>query len=259
MAISSRKEDKSKGFEESAHAPVFNIAKWVITFSFSVIGALGIVAILAVAFGDEKKVSAIKDILSILLPVIGAWAGTVIAYYFSRENFESAAKNTRSLVKELSPDKVLESILIKDAMIPIETASKLELTKNESEIYLKPDLIDSIMDKNKKNRLPILDKEGKIKYMLHRSIIDQFIVNAVSAGKALKEISLQDLLADDEFKKIVLESFETLGPNSNLAEAKALMDKVVNCSDVFVTENGKRDSKAVGWVTNAIVLSHSSL
>ena len=102
MANSINNTNKAESPEENTQAPIFNIAKWVITFSFSVIGALGVVAIIAIAFGDEKKVSAIKDILSILLPVIGAWAGTVIAYYFSRENFESATKSTRSLVPQQS-------------------------------------------------------------------------------------------------------------------------------------------------------------
>jgi hypothetical protein len=95
--------------------------------------------------------------------------------------------------------------------------------------------------------------------MLHRSIIDQFLVKSVSEGKALAEISLKDLVSDEEFKKMATESFEILSGGASLAEAKALMDKISACSDVFVTENGKKNSRVIGWVTNVIVMSHSNL
>lgn len=257
--MATKKKQENSDDQEDTHAPIFNIAKWVILFSFSIIGVLGFSAIIAIALdSDEKKVIAIKDVLSILLPVIGAWAGTVIAYYFSRENFESATKNTKSLVRQLTPTQILESTLFKDVMIPINQATKLFLTEDESKILIKPDILDAVIDAENRNRLPVLSDEGRMKYMLHRSLLDRFLIKFVTQGKKIEEISLANFLTDTEFKKIARESFGTLSQESTLAEAKALMDKAPYCSDVFATENGREDGKVVGWVTNGIILSHSN-
>src|SRR5271157_4019830 len=98
----------------------FNLAKWIIIFVFSVTGVIGVVAIvMATAFYNEKTFGSVKDILGILLPVLSAWAGAVIAFYFGRENFESGTKSSAALVRQLTSEEKLESITIKDTMINI--------------------------------------------------------------------------------------------------------------------------------------------
>ncbi|HEY5590898.1 MAG TPA: hypothetical protein VIK55_07750 [Paludibacter sp.] len=39
-----------------------------------------------------EKFKDIKDLFGMLLPLIGTWVGTVLAYYFSKDNFEAASK-----------------------------------------------------------------------------------------------------------------------------------------------------------------------
>jgi hypothetical protein len=52
--------------------------------------------IIGVAWGKNSSgaevAAAAKDILATLLPVIGTWIGTVLAFFYSKENFESAAR-----------------------------------------------------------------------------------------------------------------------------------------------------------------------
>ena len=44
-----------------------------------------------------------------LLPVIGAWVGAVLAFYFGNENFDAASKSAANLVSELSPREKLKA------------------------------------------------------------------------------------------------------------------------------------------------------
>ena len=42
-----------------------------------------------------------KWILATVLPVVAAWVGGVMAYYFGKENFRAGAENAEKLVREL--------------------------------------------------------------------------------------------------------------------------------------------------------------
>jgi hypothetical protein len=238
---------------------IFYLARWIVIFSFGVIGALGLAAIIIGARDPNatERFRAVKDILSLLLPVIGAWAGTVLAYYFSKENFEAAARTTSTLVQQLTPDERLRSIIATNVMIPIDNAAKLTLTKSADATTLKKDIIDNILDKQDKNRLPILDGQGRAQYMAHRSTIDQFIVQEVAKSTPLVDLTLQSMLNDGKYKLILENGFGTIRTTSSLADAKVLMDKTPVCLDVFITEDGTRNTKVLGWLTNVQIMEQA--
>lgn len=245
----------------------FNLATWIVIFTFGGISILGLCAILMAAIPSiiyvfqgngtadaiEEGFSNIKDILGILLPVMSAWAGTVIAFYFSKDNFESASKSTAALVQQLTPDERLRSILVKDVMIKMDGVDKLILEKDAKDIKIKTDMIDKILESKKRQRLPILDKEGRIKYMAHRSLFDKFTSQKAAEGKKVQELTLADMLADKNFEHVLTKSYTTLPETANLCEAKTLIEKIDICSDVFVTEDGNQTSKVVGWITDVVV------
>ena len=249
------------------------LAKLTMFFAFGVIGLLGICAMLAAAgpgliyvfqkqgsIADVKEgFTNIKDILSLLLPVISAWAGTVFAFYFSRENFESAAKNTAALVKQLTPEEKLKSTPVNAVMIKIAEADKLILDKEPKEKKLKADVIDAILDAKKRERLPTLDSEGHIQYMAHRSLIDKFIARKAAEGKAVADLTLEDMLQEPDFGQILRNSYSTVKESSSLGEVKTLMEKINDCSDVFVTEDGTTKTKVIGWVTDVIVRQQATI
>ena len=87
--------------------------------SFVIVLGLGLGSLL-LARGDGatalQSFTYAKEILGILLPVASAWMGTIIAYYFSRENFEAATRSTMSLVKQLTPDEKLAAIPITEGI-----------------------------------------------------------------------------------------------------------------------------------------------
>lgn len=239
----------------------FNLAKSTIIFVFVVTGALGVVAIVTAVIPAQQETTfrGIKDILGILLPVISAWAGTVFAFFFGRENFEAATRSSATLIRQLTTQEKLRSIIFRDVMIPINKAAKLILDKAENLIKLKADMIDGILEKEGRERLPMLDTQGRIKFMAHRSLIDKFIVQETANGKAVEDLTLADMLADAPTKEVLIGSFQTLVETSNLAEAKTLIDKIRNCSDVFATEDGTPNTKVIGWVTNVIVREQSAV
>jgi hypothetical protein len=129
--------------------------------------------------------------------------------------------------------------------------------QKEGEIKLMEHIINGKLEAAGKNRLPILDHQMRPKYVIHRSMIDKFIVQKVAAGKKHTELTLQDILDDPAFADILKNSFRTLKETSNLAEVKACIDKEDWCSDVFITEDGGSGSKVIGWITNVIVTKKS--
>jgi hypothetical protein len=53
-----------------------------------------------------------------ILPMIGTWVGTVLAFYFGKEQLEAATRSVTSIARELTPDEKLRSIRGTDKMIP---------------------------------------------------------------------------------------------------------------------------------------------
>lgn len=109
------------------------------------------------------------------------------------------------------------------------------------------------LDARQLNRVPILSDKGIPKYIVHRSMIDKFIVkNVLSPGGAANaaNLTLADLLADPEMKGIFENTFVVLKRQGTLAEAQSAMLTRPGCSDVFVTAGGKLDEPVQGWLTN---------
>ena len=245
-----QKNTNDSSRKSGGDAPTW-LAGTIIIFSLLIILIL---ALAAIVLGTPAK-----DILTIVLPVIGAWVGTVLAFYFGKENYAAAARSTRELVGQLGLEEKLKTILADSVMIPIDKADKLVLDKEETEVKLKTDMIDTFFDGKHRNRLPILDAQGRIKYMVHRSIVDKFIVRQVAQQKPLDDLTLGVMLSDSESAQVLKGSFGTVRATSNLADAKAIIDRVDICLDVFVTEDGTANTKVLGWITNVIVTEQSKL
>lgn len=240
------------------------IGRQVTYFALTTTFLLGFTAIMVALLSkeaDKERFVYVKDILTIILPLVGTWVGTVLAFYFSRENFVAAAKQTADLVRQLTPEQRLQSIAVTDVMLDMSAATTLKLTLPTSEeatkIKIKADVVEALLEKNKRNRLPILDSTGKVLYVVHRNYIDQFLVKRAEAGGTqVADATLQDLL-DAEGLKAIFQAFAIVGKDARLIAIKQSMDGNPNCSDAFVTEDGTNGSKAIGWITNVMVQEKS--
>ena len=205
-----------------------------------------------------------KYVLGVLLPVIGAWVGTVLAFYFGQVNFEAASKSAQNLVRQLSPREKLQAEPAGHAMMKINdvTTFKIPADKTEADIKIKQ-LIDEGFEKDKaqpRQRLPILDAQGRGKYVLHRSTVDAFVA-PIKRPPDVDEstLTLKSLLEDPKVKDYILNSFLPLRPDATLADAKDLLDKNPQCLDILVTQDGTKNGTVVGWITNVMVLNAATI
>lgn len=238
------------------------IGRQVTYFALTVTALLGFTAILVAMWGADAKerFTYVKEVLAIVLPLIGTWVGTVLAFYFSRENFVAAASQTADIVRQLTPEQRLQSIPVSEAMLDMtaSTTTKLVLATEDDaqKVKLKTDVVDAILEKSNRNRLPIVDSAGRVLFVVHRSLIDKFLVKRVAGGGTLEDLTLKDLLAQED-QKAVFQSFATVNRDAKLIAVKLAMDGNSNCSDAFVTEDGTKGSKALGWITNIVVQEKS--
>src|SRR5215471_7468619 len=171
-------DDKS---EDDSHFRIA-LAKGVITWAL--IAILAIAALIIVVAGvnairgpekEDQFFDIAKYVLGVLLPVIGAWVGTVLAFYFGQVNFEAASKSAANLVRQLSPREKLQAETAANAMMKMNDVTRFKIPPDntEADITIK-ELVDQGFEKDKsrpRQRLPILDTEGRGKYVLHRSTI----------------------------------------------------------------------------------------
>jgi len=261
--------DKSEGDSQFRVA----LAKAVLTWALVAILAIVMVIILVAGInvilkpGKEQMdqfFDIAKYVLGVLLPVIGAWVGTVLAFYFGQVNFEAASRSAANLVRQLSPREKLQAKPADQAMMKINevTSFKIPPDKTEGNITIEQ-LINQGFDRDKshpRQRLPILDTEGRGKYVLHRSTIDAFVAPKKRPPDVDETtLSLKDLLEDSKLKDYIFNSFLPLAPDATLADAKDLLDKNPQCLDILVTQDGTKNGTVVGWITNVMVLNAATI
>ena len=231
----------TKGNPDYIYKPRIGIAIAVLAFSGFVLTGISIAAI---ATGTPTG-----QIFNVIVPLVASWVGTVMAFYFGRENFESANEQTRQLVQSLGPDQeIAQPVTTAMRFLADMTFYSIPKDKTEKDIIIK-DLRNLITKKNI-SRLPILSTDKKPKYMLHASSIDKYLT---ITGKT-EDGTLDDLLVEmkNQFKiEFGLNiGFVIVSESATLAEAKQKMDAIPICQDIFVTKSGSPDEPLTGWLSN---------
>lgn len=214
----------------------------------SIIGAV-MLGIAAIHSGPN---STAQTVLGTVLPVIGTWVGTVLAYYFSKENLEAATRSFTAIARQLTPEEKLRSkpvqqvmVLRKDMFVARGPARNVKLVQT----------IQALEDSKKGVRLPVLDDADRPLYVVHRSTIDKFLVDkaCISPAPALNTLTLADMLAEPDLKAALEKSFAVVRQDATLADAKIAMDALAFPQDVFVTQTGSQKEPVLGWITNSII------
>jgi hypothetical protein len=228
------------------------IGRRIVYWALTAVTVLGVAAMVMISFVSETRFGQVKDILAILLPMIAAWVGTVLAFYFSRENYVAAAQFNKDVLG-MTLEQKLKSIAVSSVMIPMSTAeNKFVLKTPSSQVKLKADLLSTTADKTGRNRILVLDDTGIVKYVIHRSLLDKFIAESAFAGQPVADLTFESAIKSADLESWIA-SFESVRSSATLDTVKAFIDANPKCSDVVVTEDGKKTSRAVGWVTNVIV------
>ncbi len=242
----------------------------------------------------DQTNAALQSLYSTFLPLIGTWMGAVIAFYFGKENFDAANKNVQELVQKIvtSEDK-LKSIKVSDPNVMITLGNisdnKDIRTKSDPNILIEKDLL-GFFDVNKNiERLPIMDSSFVVRYILHKSLITDFMLNInlsklkipvtgigvpapaavppVSAAapaiaattKTVDLVTLDDLInnSTDQYKQSVIKSAEFVSKDASLLEVQTKINNSKYCQDVFVTDDGTAAKPVIGWITNNKVIELS--
>jgi hypothetical protein len=216
--------------------------------AFAVVGvAVMGITVLAVAVVVVDSSNA-QNVFNILVPVVASWVGTVLAFYFGRENYESANREMRQLVKELTPDERANEAV----------TSIMRLAANLTSIRLSDDLgADGVTLADLKarfvgqvSRLPVLNSDGTPLYMIHQSRVDQYVANGGSQSATLAEFVVTRAAEPFPVRFDHGHGFLTVPPTATLAEVKDEIDRIESVQDVFVTANGSASSELLGWVSN---------
>ena len=120
-------------------------------------------------------------------------------------------------------------------------------------------LRDLIMDLKGRSRVPVLGEGDQPLYIIHKSMVSEFIGNqALSGSVDVGTLTLADLLAVEELADLFGRSFATVSPDSTIEDARVAMMEQTGCQDVFVTESGERDSAVLGWLTNVMFVQQAT-
>jgi len=232
------------------------IAMSIVLFTFVLV-----IILIYSAFGFVKEgkdiFSNAKDILGLILPMIGTWMGTVLAFYFSRENFEAASKSMQQTITKLTGEEKLRSTKTKDAMINVEKIKHPFSGDKTIDTLTLKDLM-KFLDQKDVNRLVVLDGK-KAKYVLHKSLIDSFVIDQVLNNNQTAEdvgnltIPQMYVKGNQDLKNKMDKGLEFINQEATLFEVQQRMNANQNCQDVFITSSGKPDEEVVGWVTNVII------
>lgn len=218
------------------------------TMAFAVVGtAIVGTVVLAVAVVLADGTDALT-VFNVLVPVVASWVGTVLAFYFGRENFESANREIREMVRELTPDERARQPAV-TVMHPAWHMTVLILDGPEA---LTTRTIGDLKSRFVGNvsRLPILRADHSAWYMVHESRLNQYL----TAGGELTD-TLQTFLdaRDAEDPPVRFDygyGFLTVAETASIADVKRELDSMPTVQDVFVTRGGTPDGEVLGWISN---------
>jgi hypothetical protein len=214
----------------------------------SVVGIAVISIVMIKAASKDGRPEMSRLVFSSVLPLLGTWVGTVLAFYFARDNLQAATESTLALV-----DRGEKATPVTSVMIAAADIVAYDLGANDKPEDLKLADLNAKMTSASpaRHRLPIRIASGAVLYVIHDSTLAAY---AQSVGETLDTLTktLGDLLAVGDYKALV-EAIGFVAQDATLAEARVAMTSVKSCNDVFVTAHGKRDEPAVGWLTNTLL------
>ena len=217
----------------------------------SLAGALALGFTVILIGKDQARAVVPKDVLSTMLPLLGTWVGTVLAFYFSKANFEAAAQSVAAMAKQVSGQDKLKTVPVQSKMI---TRDKMFFKTDPVDGLKIADVLKELETTGKGDRIPVLTKTNAAMYIIHRSILDRYLADKGSGAGGTGNLIFTDLFTEKpDFQQLFARSFATVKADATLADAQTAMESVKDCEDVFVTSQGGRQDEVVGWITDNII------
>lgn len=260
------------------------LAVWLVLFS---IGGIVVTSIVAIAVSNDRAGTS-QLVFSAMLPLFGTWVGTVLAFYFARENLDAATRSAESAARSAAVLTGREvATPVTEVMIRAAQFHAYDLGGQDPNSVPLSDLRTKMSEIQPPwRRLPIRDAAGAVLYVLHDSTLNAYAEHlrtdasgvpvatgvdpnvgggdpgagggdgdaggGVGDPGATIDKTLGDLLAVPEFKEF-LEAIGFVSEKASVGDARAVLESVKYCNDVFVTATGKRDEPGIGWLTNTLL------
>ena len=195
---------------------------------------------------DLERGETTRLVFSSVLPLFGTWVGTVLAFYFARENLAAATESTVRLSGRTDPVTPVSTIMIPKAQI---VSHDLAVNGDATKVALID--LQKKMDAAGKHRIPILKADGSAVYVVPQSAIAQLASQlSLNPREETFDKTVADLLGNAALKAVI-EAITFVGESELVGAARAVMGTVPGCRDVFVTKSGKREEAVVGWLTDS--------
>jgi len=225
---------------------------------------------------DNPAFGRVKELMGILVPVISTWMGTILAFYFTKENYEAANRNVSAMVKQVTgTDEKLQEQKAKDVMMKPEDFS---LLLEENEAKFKEENVNVLikkMEDSHSERMAILQK-GTLKFifLIYRTTLERFAFGyneeSIKLNSGIKKdtyppakLTVKDMYESDykTMKDILALDVKNyfVSETATLAEVREKMKDNTICQDVFITKTGKTDEPVLGWITNNMVAEKADL
>jgi hypothetical protein len=187
-----------------------------------------------------------RNIFNVILPVFASWVGTVLAFYYGRENFESANQEVRKMVQQLTPEQRSKELVSKH-MRPLLSMAYFQILKGKSDADYKLSELRTKFGGNI-TRLPIIDADKKPKYMIHESSLNKY----TKAGGQDTD-TLETFINNQKAEGIEYgfnKGFIVVSEQVTLGAAKRKMEDTPTCQDIFITKEGSKSEPLSGWISD---------
>jgi CBS domain-containing protein len=216
------------------------IRNWL-AFGITGMAIVGIVILggaVIVANGDVTTRAQL--VLNAVLPLFGTWVGTVLAFFFARDNFESASRSAKEF---MTIQEKLQSLPVISAMTP---RSQMVVVNDPEHANL-VELLKQLEDKGIK-RLPILSKNDYPQALVFTEGIVSYLYRfKVRNDEERKTLVIQNLCNE---QPELIQPYGVVGETDTLADVQAAMLKKADCRVVFVTKSGRESDAVIGMITN---------
>jgi hypothetical protein len=236
----------------------------LVLWSAIALTALGgiIIVSAALTLKPDTIMEAARLLLSALLPLFGTWVGTVLAFYFSKENYEAASQSTLDAVKSVA--QRLSSTPIAAKMMPLAQIIVVQLPADGSIGSLKLSDIEAKFDTvgangQKISRLLILNITGACVGILHHSVFTEMLAMGLRDTPPidLATTTLSALVTKEcraykgmTYGDFIQKTIAFVAQDRTVADAKAAMEQIPGCQDVILTKTGDRAEPVIGWLSN---------
>jgi len=219
------------------------LAFWITGAAVVGVTLAALLAIWLAAAGAGRAEMA-RLVFASILPLFGTWVGTVLAFYFAKENLQAATESTIRLAGRRDP-----ATPVSEAMVPRSKIRSHDLGADEDAGTLLVATLLSEMRAAGFRRIPILTAAEAVSYVVHDSTIAKF---AEEKGKRPGQLDAEPFseLLNFATLRAQVEAIGVVGAEADLGQARSAMRSVAACNDVFVTKYGRRGDPVVGWLTN---------